>query len=104
MSATTTSQIRGRLGWRETNDQVRCPACGHGRLCTISEDGTVCLCRRGVESKRPVKQRDGTVAYMHVIADMKLTGGNWKSLKGKPAVAKLRTGELKLMQEQFRTA
>lgn len=48
--------------WRELKE---CPICGDkGKWCTTTEDMVVVLCRKAT-SNRPVKQKDGSVAWLH---------------------------------------
>jgi hypothetical protein len=85
--------------WVETTTSVPCPACGHSRHCTISDDGKFCICRRGVVSQRPCKQRDDSIAYFHAVDQLSGNGAviAGKIGKAKPARARLTTPELTLV-------
>lgn len=56
---------RTKTDWRETSKSTPCFGCGKHGYCSISADGTKCLCRRGATSEFPVKQKDGSTAYLH---------------------------------------
>lgn len=91
------------IRWVETSSKVTCPACGGARYCSISECGTLALCRRGAESAHPVKQKDKTIAYLHKVADIGSVDRK-KIGKAKPAVAKLSTTEIAALLKRHRTA
>lgn len=93
-----------RTVWVEASESAKCPACGHARYCSISDCGRFCICRRGVESSTPVKQRDGSSAYFHRVEEL----GNGAVVK-RPGLAKrerarLTTVELKLLIKQSQSA
>ncbi len=76
-----------------------CPACGHSKYCSVSEDGLLCLCRRGATSEWPVKQRDGVVAYMHKV-DGKI--GKAAGLKSTRQDVRLSAAALAKLAKEFR--
>lgn len=57
-----------KSSWSRVNRSEPCPVCGGTTWCTVSGDGSAARCMR-VESDKPSSARDGTVAYLHVLAD-----------------------------------
>jgi hypothetical protein len=90
--------------WRPTRKDLPCGGCGDtGGHCTVSGKGDVCLCRKSVVSPHPVKQRDGSLAYVHPMS------GDAPARPAKPdgpaiAKAKLSEGELKLIVKRHQSA
>jgi hypothetical protein len=79
-----------------------CLVCGRkSGHCTRSADGIVLKCNE-VESDRPVKQKDGSVAYLH--AATAINGSPLPRRPGKEAVPKLGRAELETMLKRFRTS
>jgi hypothetical protein len=94
-----------RTRWVETSEKCKCPACGHARLCSVSEDGAYAICRRGVESRRPVKQKDGQQAYLHVVRECAGPSPAAGSIgKAKKKAPKLTPPELKNLIKQHQSA
>lgn len=79
-----------------------CPACGHRGWCTCSEDGEVVKCTRAT-SQRPVKQVDGTTAYLHLMAELP-AGSKVIGLPKKQQAKQLTRPECEGLQKQFATA
>lgn len=104
MTRAAAPNITGAIKWVETRNDCPCPACGHGRHCTISEDGKFCMCRRGVESARPCKQKDGTTAYFHVVAQLNGAPVAGKIGKAKDRRPRLAPPELANIIKSLQTA
>jgi len=93
---------RLKTKWVQTRKSHPCPACGKHGWCSISEDGTLAMCRQGAESAHPIKEKDGNTAYLHSVEGL---GEPVKSVKGvKPSAPKLTAAELKGLAKQHRTA
>ena len=79
-----------------------CPVCGHRGWCTCATDGGSVLCRRA-SSDRPVKQKDGGMAWLH-----KPDGDRWAAgevrMSAKAPTQKMTPPEVALRQKQNRTA
>jgi len=77
-----------------------CPACGHkGGWCTASADGLIIKCMRAI-SDRPIKQKDGSIAYLHSSAKT----GKADKLKAKAQRARLTKSEIASILKSHKTA
>jgi hypothetical protein len=95
MSATATKSS----GW--VRFRGACPACGHaGNWCTRTCDGQIIKCSR-TESDRPIKQRDGSTAWLH-RADR--IGGTMPTVKAPPSPPRRSTAEWRGIIRQHQTA
>lgn len=93
-----------RAAFVETTKKTPCPACSHIGYCTIASDGSVCICRRGVVSDRPIKDRGCGTAYLHAVTGLssKTVASLARSAKSPPA--RLSAAELKSLAKRHRTA
>lgn len=96
---------RKRTGWAECSKAHPCAGCGHtDGWCSVSADGTASLCRRGAESAHPVKQKDGSTAYLHATAAGAAAAGRAKPAEAKPRPDRLKETELRRILKAHRLA
>lgn len=56
------------MSWLRMNHGLKCPNCGKGNWCMVSDKSDAFLCMR-VASPHPVKMADGSVGYIHKLID-----------------------------------
>ena len=89
-----------RAGWIAVTTRQPCAACGKGDYCTRTTDGLLCKCMR-VESNRPIKQKDGSTAWVHVVADL---GAPVIKSNAKQQTARLSRAEIELLLKRQKSA
>ena len=89
-------------GWVVATAANPCPACGNGHWCTRTKDGEVVKCQRR-ESARPIKQKDGSVAWLHLAGDLAAPPVGKRQVV-KAERDRLKPKELEILLKQHRTA